>query len=200
MEEELSNIKSILNSFQVRLDKLEKENSELKELLKNKIKNDKILRHNQENRSPSINFYEWIDDLLNNVEFCLDTVFESDLISGIEKLLKDSSEKFKKGNLPIIAYNRKPNIFYYYTEENGEGKWSQLDNNEFITILKRIEYWFVCEFNRCWYKPNMHNIQHSEEYKNKYDSYYFKILGGNISSDEQRYKRILQTFYKIIRE
>lgn len=208
MEDNTLNIETILSSvreLQLRLDKLEKENNDLKEIIKVtnfREKNNKILQHIRERPSPSIYFHDWIDYLSNNVEFYLDTVFENDLITAIDALLKDSIDKF--ANLPIVAFHRKPNLFYYYkTDEkicDGEGSWEILDNSEFTKILSKIDYWFLCKFNSCWYQVNVQNIKNSEEYKNKYDSYYLKILGGARISNEKRYLRIQQNFYKLIRE
>ena len=59
---------------------------------------------------------------------------------------------------------------------------------------------FLLQFNISWYQPNIQNIKNFEEYKNKYDSYYLKILGGNRISNEVRHNRIQQYFYKLIRE
>ena len=114
-------------------------------------------------------------------------------------MLKDSIDNFE--NLPIIAFNRKPNIFYYYHKDNnGDSKWTLLESSEFTKLIGRIEYRFLLQFNVSWYKPNIQNIKNSEEYKNKYDTYYLKILGGNRISSEVRYNRIQQYFYKVLKE
>ena len=198
MEQQSSTFQDILSSvreLQARLDKLEKENVELKGIIKSNNKNNKFLQNIMERSAPSIEYNDWIEYLLNNVEFYLNTVFESDLISGIESLLKDSFDKFE--TLPVIAFHRKPNIFYYYSKD---GNWILLDNSEFTKLIGRIEYRFLLQFNTDWYQPNIQNIKKSEEYRNKYDSYYLKILGGNRVSNEVRHNRIQQYFYKLIRE
>ena len=91
--EDSSTVQDILASIRelkARVEKLEKENVELKDILKSNNKNNKFLQNIMERPSPSIDYNDWVEYLLNNVDSYLNTVFENDLITGIESLLKDS--------------------------------------------------------------------------------------------------------------
>lgn len=198
----MENYSEIINSIReltIRIENLENENKLLRGLLEKpcfKEKQNKISSFIQELPSPSILFNEWIEYLINNVESQLETVYSKDLLTGMVSLLKDSVDNFD--SLPIIAFNRKPGIFYCYKDD--ENGWILLDNSEFNKILGRLDYWFLYKFNECWYKPNIQNIQKLEEYKNRYDAYYYNILGGDKMPTETRYNRTLQQFYKIIKQ
>lgn len=192
---------NIIQELKERIEFLENENKEMKKILSNlkdsqlcssKLKFTDILN---ERSQPSITYDEWINAILNMVESKLNTVFENDLLTGINLLLKDSIECLN--NPPIIAFQKKLNTFYYFTNDNN---WVLLEDSEFDKLLKKIDYRFLVEFNRCWYQENIHKIQHIDEYKNMYVSYHLKILGGNKMSDELRYKKIRQTFYNVIKE
>lgn len=143
---------------------------------------------------PTLSFNDWISNMLSSVENTIDLVFQNDLLTGMNSIFKGSV----LAGMPVVAFDKKPNVFYYYDEKGGG--WTVLENNDFDQIISRLGYRFLVEFNRCWYQPNMKKIQESEEYSNLYNRYYINILGGNRISDESRCQRIRQTFYNLIRQ
>jgi hypothetical protein len=155
---------------------------------------EKILR---EISPPSILFVDWVNSILNRVEYYLETVFNNDLLFAVKKLLSDSLYNNTE-NLPIIVLNKRSNTFYYYNEDEN---WTLLENTDFdIKILNRINYRFLFEFNRLWYEKNAQNIKDSDEYKDLYNDYYLKILGGNRMSDDSRNQKIRKHLYGILKE
>lgn len=199
------NIYNIICELRERIETLENENKEMKKTLIEITKNSSSQFRSFHNRvlntlrlqpSPSISFIEWIDILLNNVESKLETVFQNDLLTGINSLLKDTIENLD--NPPILAFHKRTNIFYYYDQENNN--WTLLEDSEFDKILKKIDNRFLLEFNRCWYQVYKKKIQENSEYKDMYTAYYLKILGGEKMLDETRYKRIRHVFYNVIKQ
>jgi len=182
---------------------------ELYEIIKNLTKRIEVLENEKEHPKgktnriektlrelppPSILFVDWVNTILNRVEFYLEIVFNNDLLFAIKKLLTDSNTE----NLPIVVLNKSSNIFYYYNEEE---KWILLENKDFdIKIINRINYRFLFEFNRLWYEKNVQNIRDSEEYSNLYNDYYLKILGGNRMSDDSRNQKIRKHLYGILKQ
>jgi hypothetical protein len=182
---------------------------ELYEIIKNLTKRIEVLENEKEHPKgksnriektlrelspPSILFVDWVNTILNRVEFYLEIVFNNDLLFAIKKLLSDSNTE----NLPIVVLNKKSNTFYYYNEEE---KWILLENKDFdIKIINRINYRFLFEFNRLWYEKNVQNIRDSEEYSNLYNDYYLKILGGNRMSDDSRNQKIRKHLYGILKQ
>jgi len=185
---------------------------ELYEIIKNLTKRIEVLENKKEhpkgksNRiektlrelpSPSILFVDWVNTILNRVEYYLEIVFNNDLLFAIKKLLTDSLSNNTE-NLPIVVLNKNSNTFYYYNEEE---KWILLENTVFdIKIINRINYRFLFEFNRLWYEKNAQNIRDSEEYSNLYNDYYLKILGGNRMSDDSRNQKIRKHLYGILKQ
>ena len=142
---------------------------------------------------PTLGFNDWISNMISSVEHHLEVVFSNDLLTGMNAVFKDSVVE----SIPIVAFDKKPNVFYYYDEKSPG--WTLLENGDFDQIVSRLGYRFLVEFNRCWYQPNVKKIQESEEYSNLYNRYYINILGGNRISDESRCQRIRQAFYNLIK-
>ena len=162
-----------------------------------KGKTNRIEKILKELSPPSLSFVDWVNNLLNRVEYYLETVFNNDLHFAIKRLLSDSISTDTE-NLPIIVLNKKSNTFYYYNEE---GNWTLLENTVFeIKIINRINYRFLSDFNRLWYEKNAEKIKKSEEYSNLYNDYYMKILGGNRISDDSRNQKIRKHLYEILKQ
>lgn len=160
-----------------------------------KGKTNQILKVLKERSPPYTIFSEWLNNILDKIENYLDCVFNNDLLYAIKKLLNDSL--YDKDNIPIIILNKKPNIFYYYNDDN---EWVLLENTDFdIKISNRIAYRFLYEFNRLWYEKNIQKIRETEEYNNLYNDYYLKILGGNRMSDDSRNQKIRKHFNQILK-
>ena len=192
----------IINDISSRLNKLEEKNIELtkkiEDIQKNNLnKSSKIIEKIENKSIPSILYNKWIEHVFLLIPSKLEIVFENDLLNGIYQLLKDSIENFE--SIPICAYNKKKLLFYYYNEEIE--KWEILENKIFDELISRICYHFLKEFKCCWYDVNIHKINTQEEYKNLYNSYYLKILGGdNKLSTESFNNRIKTYFYNLIKE
>lgn len=199
MEDPIANMLSSIRELTTRVENLENENIKLRELLNTSNNNNnngnRLMKHIQSHSTPTASFKEWTDYLINNIKSYLEIVYENDLFTGVKELLKDSTNEYSV--LPIIAFNRKPNVFYYYNDENA---WTIFDNSDFDKLLDRIDYWFIYQFNECWLKPNLQKVKDLEEYKDKYDAYYLSILGGMKVPSEVRHQRLRHYFYKLIRE
>ena len=192
---------NMINDLRIRMDKLEEENIELRKKLsvenrhmalkmkKSEITINELL---ESNPIPSISLKDWVEVLLSQVPTHLEIVFNDSLLDGINSVFKSNSE-----NLPIIAFKKKSNTFYYCDDIKG---WILLETSEFDNIIDRISYRFLVAFNKEWYQPNIENIKHNEEYKNMYNSYYMKILGGTRMSDESRRNHVRNTFYRLIKQ
>ena len=193
---EYETILTLLQSLSNRVDNLENENRELKDLLGNTrstaaIK--KIINLVESLPIPPISFDKWADQTLLLVENKLEIVFKEDLLTGINSVINDSIND--SGELPIAVFNRRPNNYYYYQDDS----WKPLEMSVINHFIGRIAYRFLVEFKRCWYVPNLDNINKREDYKIMYNSYYMNILGGKMT-DESRNKRVKNTLYMLIKQ
>jgi len=193
---EYETILTLLQSLSNRVENLENENRELKDLLGNTrstaaIK--KIINLVESLPIPPISFDKWADQTLLLVENKLEIVFKEDLLTGINSVINDSIND--SGELPIAVFNRRPNNYYYYQDDS----WKPLEMSVINHFIGRIAYRFLVEFKRCWYVPNLDNINKREDYKIMYNSYYMNILGGKMT-DESRNKRVKNTLYMLIKQ
>jgi hypothetical protein len=184
----------LIQELSIRIEKIEKENTELKNIITHKIRKNFTDFLNQIN-PPDFAFDEFITMMVNDVEKYLPIVYEKDLLKANIELFNYFVEKYND-KLPIRAFDIKQNIFYIYDSEN---RWSVISNQEFDKILARISYRFLVEFNRCWYLVNKDKLQ-DDNYKEMYFDYYRKILGGERISDESRYQRIRAHIYNKIKK
>ena len=198
-------ILNMIQQLSQRVDFLETENNCLKDQIKrifdsnekNVGKNtpQKMISILEEQPSPSISFNNWIEHTLSLVKENLEIVFKNDLLTGINSALTDSINSYTY--LPIAVFERKPNIFYYYNEEE---QWTVLELSDLNKFIGRIAYRFLVEFNINWYQPNVKNIKESEEYQSMYNSYYLSILGGHRLTDETRNQRVKNAIYLSLKQ
>jgi hypothetical protein len=185
------NLLLTIHHMSERLDKLEQDNRDLRALLENRSTNKTIQLCDLP--EPEISYDNWIELLLSSVKNELTTVFEGDLLTGINNVFKTAVDQFHC--LPILVFDRKPHTFYYYVDSS----WKVLDNLELENIIKRISYRFLVDFNTEWYQVNKQKIKASEEYNNLYIDYHKKILGGTRISDESRHQRVRHNLYTLIK-
>lgn len=182
---------AIVQQLVQRVDKLEQDNQELLSLLDGRSINKLVQFDNLP--EPSISYDGWINFLLSSVKNELTTVFENDLLTGMNQVFRRSIDEFPC--LPILVFDRKPQTFYYYVDSS----WKALDNSDFENIMKRISYRFLADFNTEWYQLHKSKVKGSEEFNNLYIEYHKKILGGTRISDESRYQRVRQNLYNWIK-
>lgn len=185
----------LIQELSMRIEKLEKENKELKNSVKIKVKRNFSDILSKEPK-PNFHFKDWVSMLLNNVEKHLESVYNNDLLYATNELFDYFIEE-NADNLPIRAYDIKSNIFYIYDIDQS---WIQFSNTDFDKLLSSISHHFLVEFNRCWCLINHDRISKEESYKLMYIDYYKKILGGDRLSDENRYKRIRHLIYNKIKK
>jgi len=174
-----------------RVDKLEQDNQELRSLFETRNLHRPVQFDNVP--EPSVSYDDWINFVLSSVKNELNTVFENDLLTGMNQLFRRAIDEFT--SLPILVFDRKPQTFYYYIDSS----WKVLENSDFENIMKRISYRFLADFNTEWYQVHKTKVKDSEEFNNLYIEYHKKILGGTRISDESRYQRVRHNIYNWIK-
>ena len=180
----------LVKHLSIRVDKLEKENQQLKQQQNKKIN---ILEWlNKSDNKPIITFEVWIiDTILPKIIDTLETVFHNDLTPAIIKLFNDCIDQNDFEQLPICSFAKKNSQIYVYDKDRGDNnnvKWIALTNKEIDKYIDYISNHYISVFINDWYKPNQKNIEESEHYKNLYAEYYQKVLGGTISKETRNAK------------
>jgi len=189
----------IIQSLSIRMDKLEKENSKLRQYSKKRIN---IVHWLNDSKSqPDICFDEWITNaVLPLVSKCLDTVYNNNLLEGLKQLFTTILEN-KLDILPIRCFDNKPNVFYIYQNIENQLKWSIIITKEFDRQLNRIGNQFILDFKNNWYLLYREKIETDEKYKDMYINYYQKILGGDDKmTDESRFQKLKIHLYQKMKE
>lgn len=183
----------LIIQLQQRVTILENENNNLKKQSR-KSKNDCFFME----EVPNITFNEWFLTILQNVPDHLQLVFEKDLITGIQTLLNKCILETEQ--IPICCFDRRPNLFYIYNEENGQNKWITIENKQMNKYILKISREFVVSFNNDWYMVNKDRIQETEHYMDLYLAYYQKVLGGDTMNDQECCSRIIKYLYQKVKK
>jgi hypothetical protein len=182
----------IIQDLSKRISKVEKENCHLKCTVRRKIKFTDIL---EQSPPPEFLFNSWQNIILEHVEHYLETVFANTLFHATIELFDHFIDNYGD-KLPIRAFDIKPNTFYIYDSDKS---WVVIPPPEFNKLLAIISHRFIVEFNRCWVQPNQDKIANDNSYKDMYNSYYLKVLGGE-RSDEHRYSKIRHVLYNKLKQ
>jgi hypothetical protein len=192
----------LLQELSFKVNKLEKENTMLKQRFQQRCKVNVLDWLNKQpiEFQPKITFNDWVEqELIANVHVHLSTVYSNNLIKGVIDLWK---EAFKTGlNVPIKLFDNRPSSIYLYTtNENNVSSWTQTTPAILDKHMKRIFYQFIADFKTHWYEKHMNKIHVNEEYMNKYINYYQKILGESKITTDEMCQKIRHQIYLLIKQ
>jgi len=166
----------IVQYLSLRIDKLEKENSALKQQQKKNL-NIMVWLNEQKTNQPAVLFSEWITEcLLPEIKTCMDILYEQDIYTSITALFRKVLGN-KETRQPFCAFDKKKLTFYVYNKSADTGKvdWGRLDDDEFNRLVKRLQARYIKEFMNGWYAENEALILENEDLYTTYMSYYEKI-------------------------
>jgi hypothetical protein len=195
----LSELFSFVKELVIRVDKLEKENVQLKHmatLSKRKLGfSDWLNYHNK----PYVTFTQWLSEIPYHIY--LNDIFNNDLISAT---LLSLQYKNSEGGYPVYAFVEKQNCFYIYDEimdTNNEKKtqWILIQGNDFDKWLNYISQSFLIEFKK-WCDEHKNEIDNNEIMKETYYSNFQKVLGNSKLSVDVRNQRIRQQLFQKIKQ
>jgi hypothetical protein len=195
-----------MQDMALKIEKLEKENQQLRGVERKQQKEDVWSYLGKS--TPAQSFASWISScVLPAIPSCLETVYQKDLLSGMAELI--SKVCGGEGNaevLPIRAFVHKPTEFYLYeniTEENGNRRlaWRKIHANDLNQWFALMESHFQTGFRDHWVVPNMEKINGNDEvYTQRYVSYYQKILGNGRMTTDTRYQRLRTHWFGLIKQ
>ena len=190
---------SFVKELVVRIDKLEKENAQLKHIVtisKRKLGFTDWLNHHNK---PCVTFTKWLSEIPYHIY--LNDIFNNDLISGIVLSLQHKNTGV---GYPIYAFVEKQNCFYIYDEvldsdNERKLKWILIQGNDFDKWLNYISQSFLIEFKK-WCDENKNEIDNNEIMKEIYFSNFQKVLGNSKLSVDIRNQRIRQQLFQKIKQ
>jgi len=192
----------LVQELAFKVDKVEQENTILKQRLQQRRKVNVLEWLNKQpgEIQPKMGFMDWVEQhLLSNVHAHLSTVYSDNLIEGVVKLWKAA---FDVGlTVPIKLFDNRPSSIYLYTEnEAGDHTWSHTTPDVLDKQLKRIFRRFIADFKTHWYLKHVDKINEDESYTNMYVNYYQKVLGGSKNTTNESCQKIRHQLYLLIKQ
>jgi hypothetical protein len=198
-----------MQDMALKIEKLEKENTQLRGVARKQQKEDvgTVLQQH----CPTQSFAAWISaSVLTAIPRYLETVYQKDLLSGMADLLTATISSSGAENLPIRAFAHKPSEFYIYekvktdTDTNGSAgslAWRQIRAEDLNQWFALIESHFQTGFRDHWVIPNMDKMNGNDEaVSQRYVLYYQKILGNGRMTTDTRYQKLRVHLYGLIKQ
>jgi hypothetical protein len=198
-----------MQEMALKIEKLEKENTQLRGVARKQQKEDvsTVLRQH----CPTQSFATWISSVvLPRIPAHLETVYQKDLLSGMADLITAGvSSSSSAENLPIRAFVHKPSEFYIYEkaktdtdiESDTTMVWRQIRADDLNQWFALIESHFQTGFRDHWVIPNMDKMNGNDEaVSQRYVLYYQKILGNGRMTTDARYQRLRAHLYGLIKQ
>jgi len=176
---------SLIQAMALRIEKLEKENNNLKQRENRQSNPLAILK----NIKPDLVFSQWIQKyVLPDVHQHLQVVFDYSLFDGIKELLQQVFGDVRHQTcIPVQYYpNKQNNVYVYETGDNGKESWRLSTNAQLETYIRMITNEFHRQFG-IWRENNQELMDGDQEL---FAAYYTKILGDD-NLCKRKMKRLL---------
>lgn len=184
-----------MQEMAVRITSLEDDNLKLKQQLNKKLH---ILDWLNTTSKPTIYFDNWFKStILHNIPNMLETVFNTNLINGINTLFNNEFDSNCSDMKPIRAFNHHTSSLFIYEKQETGGKWIKISAKDLIPWFQTLCKQFVLDFHTHWCQKHAAKLESDETYKDLYIGYYGKILGNNTDCNIIYNKIRLNIFHKI---
>jgi len=180
-----------MKDLHTRVEKLEKENSFLRRHCKRQSKKiDIITLLKTRPAAPSTLFLPWFKEcILAKVHAHLETVFQLNLTTAIQSLLKQTAAAAMENplSIPLYVHPQRSGEMYAYIESQ---QWIQLTPDQIDGQIRRIMRQFLADFDQFWVQANRAKIETEESFRDQYVHYYKKVLGEERVSEEVMNKKL----------
>lgn len=185
----MRNMYYLLQTFIKKNVELEEKVERLTKYIETTKKRINILEWLNENIDLEIDYDDWLKSVIVSQDD-LQTVFQSGIVDGINKILLHNLPCEKESIHPIKCFQQKPNTFYVYKDAS----WNVMDTKEINRLFTRIDQKLFKQFI-LWKEENKFKIENDDSFhQNVYLVNMHMILGGNsncsstISGEERNEK------------
>ena len=162
-----------------KIENLEEEVKQLKKRSSNIYSN--VLEILNSDYKPILDFTSWINqEIIVQIPHYLEDVFITDLITAIKKMFENYNLTARKICLPF-CYTYKNREHKYFIYENSQ--WKIVEEKKLNYFIKFIMCEFTNVFNKTWCEENKENILKNDKYKDMFEEYQKKVLGGNVKPE-----------------
>lgn len=140
------------------------------------------------NVTPTVGYLEWVNMFVdvkpehfeylmeNNLFQTIQHVFEYNFQGKVEP--KDDEEFV----VPMRCFSQKQNIFYVCEKNNGVDSWRQMELDDFVKLLKKIQNKFLEELTS-WRKNNQEKIDESDKMAEQFNKAVLKLMNMSFTQD-----------------
>tara|TARA_B100000123_G_scaffold239097_2_gene191616 strand:- start:1092 stop:1730 length:639 start_codon:yes stop_codon:yes gene_type:complete len=176
---EKHDVYQILKTMAKKIENLEEEVKQLKKRSSNIYSN--VLEILNSDYKPILDFTSWINqEIIVQIPHYLEDVFITDLITAIKKMFENYNLTARKICLPF-CYTYKNREHKYFIYENSQ--WKIVEEKKLNYFIKFIMCEFTNVFNKTWCEENKENILKNDKYKDMFEEYQKKVLGGNVKPE-----------------
>ena len=169
----------LLKTMAKKIENLEEEVKQLKKRSSNIYSN--VLEILNSDYKPILDFTSWINqEIIVQIPHYLEDVFITDLITAIKKMFENYNLTARKICLPF-CYTYKNREHKYFIYENSQ--WKIVEEKKLNYFIKFIMCEFTNVFNKTWCEENKENILKNDKYKDMFEEYQKKVLGGNVKPE-----------------
>lgn len=174
----------IIQHMSLRIDKLEKENTRLRQVTTRKYNILEQLNLQDNIDKMNLTFSEWIKQhILPEVHNSLQKVYTHDLLDGLKDVISRAINKFDLIMIPIRTFDNSTSFYIFNTDKDNNKKWIKIQISDLDKYLRRISNQFLYDFKQYWYDEHSNLIETTEKYNDLYLDYHGRILGGKTSED-----------------
>ena len=134
---------SLIQDLQKRVEKLEKDNKDLKKWAYREKKKVNVIAWLNEHYLPTEDFLDWVKTIKIS-ELELLSIFHDGLARGISGVLREKLPLEERRHLPIIAFKHQITSTFYIYEKTA---WRKIKKNEFKQMVKTINREILVAFN-----------------------------------------------------
>lgn len=169
----------LLKTMAKKIENLEEEVKQLKKRSSNIYSN--VLEILNSDYKPILDFTSWINqEIIVQIPHYLEDVFITDLITAVKKMFENYNLTARKICLPF-CYTYKNREHKYFIYENSQ--WKIVEEKKLNYFIKFIMCEFTNVFNKTWCEENKDNILKNDRYKDMFEEYQKKVLGGNVKPE-----------------
>lgn len=174
----------LIQHMSIRIDKLEKENTRLRQVTTRKYNILEQLNSPDNIERMNMTFSEWIKQhILPEVHNSLQKVYNIDLLEGVKDVIIRAINKFDLFMIPIRTFDNSTSFYIFNADKENTKKWIKIPIADLDKYLRRISNQFLYDFKQYWYDEHSNLIETTEKYNDLYLDYHGKMLGGKISED-----------------
>lgn len=178
--------------------KLEEKMEQMQVWVNQKKQKIKVGNWLNEHVDSTIGFKEWVTTIEVLPQIAL-SLIDNTAFQTFQSILEYNLSNKPEFVCPIKCFSQKPNIFYV-SEKTPDGKsvWTQLELDELLLVLKRIQSKLLVELSR-WKLENKNKIEDDDKLSEQFNKAIIKLMNITIVAHDTNVGRIRNNLYNFLK-